>query len=255
VHNDSGDKPRIYAVNAAGKLMGTYTLAGATNVDWEDMSIGPVDRAHPERGGYLYLADIGDNRGRRDSVTIYRVAEPRVKGAAKPIEKTIDGVTAYTFTYEDGPRDAESFFVDPLTGDFYVASKRELDGNRLYRAAAESLKPGAGNQFHRILTFGFTGATGGTISADGMQIIIRRYSSATNPLIPASGAATYWRRPNASISISDLLRQPGAILPLAVETQGEAVAFAPNGKGFYTTGERGDDGEASDSPLHFYAAR
>src|SRR6185295_746902 len=71
VHNDSGDEPRVYAVSSKGELLGTYTLQGATAFDWEDMSIGPA----PNGGTYLYMADIGDNAGKRTSVKIFRVLE------------------------------------------------------------------------------------------------------------------------------------------------------------------------------------
>ena len=247
VHNDSGDEPRVYAVNRKGALVGTYTLAGAKAVDWEDMAIGPA----PGGAGYLYMADIGDNNAKRDSVQIYRVPEPKVDPAQAPVTETLRDVAVYGFVYEDGPRDAESFFVDPLTGDFYVVTKRELDGNRLYRAVAPSAN--AVNKLVRVGTFGFTGATAADISSDGLQVIVRRYSSATNPLLPSSAAATYWRRADASMSLIDLLRQPGTTLPLVPEAQGEAIAFSRDGRGFYSTGERGSGANTPPSPLTYYA--
>ena len=36
VHNDSGDEPRVYAVSRSGALLGSYTLSGATAIDWEE---------------------------------------------------------------------------------------------------------------------------------------------------------------------------------------------------------------------------
>ncbi len=243
VHNDSGDQPRVYAVNGEGKLLGTYTLEGAKAVDWEDMSIGPKAGG----GSYLYLADIGDNNARRDSVHVYRVAEPKVDPEQSPVTVTLSGVSAFEFVYEDGARDAEGFFVDPLTGAFYVVSKRELEGNRLYRSTAP--KAGRRNTLTRVARFPFTGSTGADISADGLQVLIRRYSSRTNPLMPPSGAGSYWRRADGSTPIEELLAQPGELVPLAAEVQGEAIAFAPDGKGFYTTTERGS---LSQAPLTFY---
>ena len=127
VHNDSGDQPRVYAVNRNGVLLGTYLLEGASAVDWEDMAIGPM----PGGRSYLYLADIGDNSARRMSIRVYRVLEPHVEANQAPVSETLSGVAAFDFVYEDGPRDAEGFMVDPLTGDFYIVSKREAAGNRL----------------------------------------------------------------------------------------------------------------------------
>jgi hypothetical protein len=245
VHNDSGDQPRVYAVTSAGALLGTFQLAGATATDWEDMAIGPA----PGGGSYLYLADIGDNAARRASIRIYRVPEPRVTGDQAPVMATLTGVTAFDFVYEDGARDAESFFVDPVTNDFYVVTKRELTGNVLYRAVAP--QAGQGNTLRKALTFPFTGATGADISADGLEVLVRRYSNNTNPLTLAAQAATYWHREDASTSLIELLAQPGLKLPLVIEPQGEAIAFAADGSGFYTTTERGPLPRA---PLTFYPA-
>ena len=98
-------------------------------------------------------------------------------------------------------------------------------------------------------------ATGAAISPDGMQVLIRRYSTATNPFLPSTAAATYWRRASAATSLVDLLRQPGTTLPLVVEVQGEAIAFAADNRGFYSTGERGVGAGSGDSPLTFYAPK
>jgi len=247
VHNDSGDQPRVYAVNRNGALLGTYLLEGAAAVDWEDMAIGPG----PGGRSYLYLADIGDNSARRMSIRVYRVLEPRVEANQTPVTTTLSGVTAFDFVYEDGPRDAEGFMVDPLSGEFYIVSKRELAGNRLYRSEA----PVAGqvNTLMRAGTFPFTGTTGAAISPDGLQVVIRRYSTATNSFTPPASAASYWSRPNASIALVDLLKQSGQIIPLTPEVQGEAITFSADNRGFYTTTERGSGASAPLAPLTFYA--
>src|SRR6478736_9611993 len=39
VHNDSGDTARVFALDATGAVRGTYSLAGASAVDWEDMTV------------------------------------------------------------------------------------------------------------------------------------------------------------------------------------------------------------------------
>lgn len=239
VHNDSGDLPKVYAINRGGQLLGTYLLEGAMAVDWEDMAIGPA----PGGGSYLYMADMGDNEARRKSIHIYRVAEPRIDPNPSTAIRVLTGVTSFEFVYEDGARDAESFMVDPLTNDFYFVTKREADGNRLYRAVAPS-----STQVNRLVrsgTFTFTGAVSGDISPDGLQVLIRRYS---NSLL-APGAATYWIRPDTSISLVDLLKQPGRIVPLVQEAQGEAIAFAADNSGFYTTTERTG---TSSAPITFY---
>ena len=249
VHNDSGDQPRVYAFNRGGASLGRYTLAGATAVDWEDMAIGPTG----DGGSYLYLADIGDNSGRRSSVRVYRVREPLVSANQSPVTETLSAVARFDFAYADGPRDAEAFMVDPLTGDFYIVSKREPGGNRLYRSGSPSDR--ALNTLERVATFSTTGTTAADISPDGLQVLIRRYSSAIDRSSPPARAASYWRRPDASMSLVTLLAQPGETVPLVAEPQGEAIAFAADNRGFYTTSEHGSRrGETSTQAiLTFYA--
>ena len=249
VHNDSGDEPRVYAVSRSGALLGSYTLAGATAVDWEDMAIGPAGGGR----SYLYLADIGDNTGRRRSVRVYRVSEPVVDVNQSPVVETLPRVTSYDFVYDDGPRDAEGFMVDPLTGDFYVVSKREPDGNRLYRSISPSDR--GMNTLERVGRFATTGTTGADISPDGLQVLIRRYSSAIDPAAPSALAGSYWSRPDASVSLVTLLAQPAQTIRLVVETQGEAIAFAADNKGFYTTSEHGSlpGATSTQAALTFYA--
>jgi hypothetical protein len=249
IHNDSGDQPVVYAVNSKGALLGSYTLAGATAIDWEDMAIGPA----PDGGSYLYLADIGDNSGKRMSVSVYRVQEPLVDADRAPVLETLTDVSAYGFTYEDGPRDAEGFMVDPLTNDFYIVSKRELDGNRLYHSVSPS--DSRMNTLVRVGTFRLTGTTGADISPDGLQVLIRRYSSSVNSLTPPALAGSYWSRADESVLLVDLLAQPGQVVPLVAESQGEAIAFAADNRGFYTTGEHGSrPGETTtQASLTYYA--
>jgi hypothetical protein len=249
VHNDSGDAPRVYAVSRSGAWLGSYTLAGAAAVDWEDMAIGPA----ADGRSYLYLADIGDNAGRRGSVRVYRVREPVVDADQSPVVETLSFVTPYDFVYDDGPRDAEGFMVDPLTNDFYIVSKREPDGNRLYRSVSPS--DSTMNTLERVGRFSVTGTTSADISPDGLQVLIRRYSSAIDASSPPALAGSYWSRPDASVSLVNLLAQPGQTVRLVVEAQGEAIAFAADGRGFYTTSEHGSipGATTTQAALTFYA--
>jgi hypothetical protein len=168
VHNDSGDGPQVYAVNSKAKLIGTYLLEGTKAVDWEDMSIGPAPT-----GSYLYVADIGDNNSNRSSVHIYRVAEPQVDANQSPVKVSLKNVSDFEFVYEDGPRDAEAFMVDPLSNDFYVVTKRELTGNRLYRAVAP--QAGAMNTLHRAWDVSVYRHNGGQH--------LRRWYASTDPAL------------------------------------------------------------------------
>ena len=80
-HNDSGDGPNLYTIDASGRLLATFQIAGAEARDWEDMSSGPCVGDLAPAGAAappvcLYLADIGDNDRVREWLTVYVVVEP-----------------------------------------------------------------------------------------------------------------------------------------------------------------------------------
>ncbi len=66
-HNDSGGKAEVYEIDSYGRIVRTITINGATNVDWEAMTQDDL---------YLYIADIGNNKGDRKDLKIYKVDKP-----------------------------------------------------------------------------------------------------------------------------------------------------------------------------------
>ena len=221
VHNDSGDSPRVYALNTEGKLLGIYRLKGARCRDWEDIAIGPGP--DPQRS-YLYVGDIGDNQAKYPSITIYRVPEPAVDPNRGLSETQIGPVDAIELTYPDGPKDAETLLVDPLNGDMYVIAKRDFFC-RIYRSPHPQLTTKRTvMKLAATLPWGF--AVGGDVSPDGQWVIIRGPFS-----------ASLWRRPEGE----DLCRAfstEGFRLALMPEPQGEGICFDGDGRGYFTIGEQ-----------------
>jgi hypothetical protein len=171
-HNDSGDKPRVFALGPQGEHLGIYMLIGAQSVDWEDMAVGPGPL--PGRA-YLYLADIGDNLARREAKVIYRVPEPKVSAGQAPIESALAGAEAIQLRYPDRPRNAETLLVDPTNGDLYIVTKQE-ETVWLYRAAYPQPND-------RVLTMedcgrlALSGVVGGDVSPDGSAILLKTYAA------------------------------------------------------------------------------
>jgi len=60
--NDSGGKAALYSVNFDGTGLEKHPIKGAINRDWEDIA---QDSSH------FYIADIGNNFGKRKNQTIY----------------------------------------------------------------------------------------------------------------------------------------------------------------------------------------
>jgi hypothetical protein len=139
--NDSGSPPILFAFAYDGTEHGSVLLTDARNIDWEDL-------AAFESGGQprLLIADIGDNLGIRDHVTLYIVDEPGLPAQTVTPSGRID------FRYPDGPRDAEAMAVDTSTQLAYVLSKRTIPAE-LY---AIPLAPGTGVE-NELVTATFLG--------------------------------------------------------------------------------------------------
>lgn len=239
-HNDSGDKPRVFAFTPDGTHLGSYTIAGIPARDWEDMAIGPG----PETGvDYLYLGDIGDNFAENDFKYVFRVPEPSVDDHQAPVDTTLSVVETIRLRYPDGLYDAETLLLDPLTRDLYIVTKRDTTVN-VYRApypqsttttvvmdlvTTLDLEPMAN------FPAGFQGATGGDIAYNGLEVLIKGYHK-----------VYYWSRSSAS---APLFETGPVQLPYVPEPQGEAIGWAADGSGYYTLSE-----EANNVPavLYFY---
>ncbi|GAA3647375.1 hypothetical protein ACG5V6_12685 [Streptomyces chitinivorans] len=206
-HNDSDDGPYVYAIDGrTGETVATVTLAGITPRDVEAVSVGP--------DGDVYVGDIGDNFGGRwPEVWIYRFAEPE-KLADQAVE-----VTRHSVRYADGPRDAESLAVHPVTGRVYIVSKHR-DGGALY-AGPEKLPASGAATFTRVADIGLW-ATDAAFSPDGTRLAVRGYFGGTMYAWEDGGPRELGR------------------LTVPVQRQGESVTFTPDGRTllYGTEGER-----------------
>lgn len=91
-HNDhgaGGAPPVIFKVSSSGKLLQKYTVSGASNQDWEDLT--------SDSKGNIYIADTGNNNGKRTDLKIYKAP------ASNPSKAQI-----ISFAYNDKPQPGES---------------------------------------------------------------------------------------------------------------------------------------------------
>ncbi len=220
-HEDSGNENLLYLLSKSkATVVVTYKLTGTTNVDWEDMAIGP---GPVEGKSYIYLADIGDNNAVRSSVAIYRVPEPVYSPADSGMTVDLMGAEKFTIAYPDSAHDAEALMIDPVTKDLFVVSKRE-DRVGLYQL---SYPYAAGNldTLRFIGTFPFTGIVAADISADGNRVLIKSYSG-----------IFYWKKQNDESIIRLLSNTPRRAPYNPVEFQGEAICW--DGYSYYTLSEK-----------------
>ncbi len=236
-HSDAqGSGAEVYAISTDAILLGTFVLSGVNDYDFEDIARGPG----PDDGvSYLYIGDTGDNSERRSSVTIYRFPEPQSFGGSM-----ITGVESIELTYPDGPRDAETLIIDPVSGDLILVERDRADQGvtGIYVAEAplntsgptELTKTGT-VVFGTPPLVGDVDATGGDVSPDGTHVIVRSHD-----------AIYLWARDPEQPLHTAFDAEPCAT-PLVDEYKGEALAWAHDGSGYYS------GGEGSNQPLNYYA--
>ncbi len=242
--NDSGDSPRIFALKPDGSDLGQFKLKNAKNKDFEDIALGPGPQKNTP---YLYIADIGDNDAKRTTITLYRFPEPTINPQKHKKNTTLKNIQTITLKYPDHPHDAETLIIDPLNGDIFIGTKRGPTFN-LYRVTQKQItqNPNAIITLTKAATIvepqlHFAGfqhfVTAGDISTDGKYIAIR-----------SRNTALFYKR-NKKQSVPQALKTKPIVVQLfdlISARQGEAIAFDPQGYGFYTL----DEGRAR--PIYHY---
>jgi hypothetical protein len=138
--NDSGNDPLLFAFDTTGASRGTLLIDGATNADWEAIGAGPCGD-----GWCLYIGDIGNNRGIRREITVYRVVEPAL--GADTALRVVSVLDRLVGRYPAAPEDAEAMVVSEQ-GEVDLITKgreRRVDVYRMPAGRASepvTLEPG-----------------------------------------------------------------------------------------------------------------
>ncbi|MCC7373412.1 MAG: hypothetical protein IT581_02060 [Verrucomicrobiales bacterium] len=234
IHNDRA-RDQVFAVNAAGKLLSTWTLGGEVS-DFEDIAVGPGPRSDFQ---YVYCGDIGDNAASRSSIRVYRAVEPPIYEYTAKFGLSMEYpvVERFNFTYPDGAHNAETLMVDPWTGDVLVVTK-EPGIARFYRAEAGDLADGVKITLSLVAEVDFDIASAGDISPDGREILLRQEEF-----------AKIWRRHPGQTLVEALAGVPEEVpvIGTPIEPNGEGVGLAADGTGYYTISE------GKDPTLYFFA--
>jgi hypothetical protein len=219
VHNDSGNPAEIFLIDQQASVQLVCKIRNAENRDWEDIAVGPG----PAPGkSYVYVGDIGDNMAQYPYKIIYRFEEPDLKSSEKR-ELLIDSAQRIVFRLSDKVKDSEALMIEPATRDLYVVSKRE-NPVVVYKipypqSTSDTITASP------VCTLPLSQIVAGDISSDGKQILLKNYQN-----------VFFWRvMPNETIP--ETLRRAGKILPYKEEAQGEAIAFATDGSGYFTISE------------------
>jgi len=216
--NDSGGQAKLYAFDLAGRDLGSWPIASASNIDWEAMTQGACPQA--QQGDCIFIGDTGDNPEQREYVTIYIVSEPEIQaGDSAPVQRLT--AERIDFRHDQGAQDVEGMFLMP-NGHLGLVSKGRQGSVHLHTlnlGAAAS----APTTSRRVLTLfesvtQQTGewVTGAALSPDGRALAVLSYA---NLFVFATDPAT-------GLPLIEIAPTRCALQPLDL-LQGEAVAWLP----------------------------
>jgi len=172
-HNDSGHTNHLFPMSDSGAVLGPpVEIAGAVNVDWED--IAADDR------GQLWISDLGNNRNRRRDLKVYVIDEPLPVEGVFPESVPVKRVLRMRYPDQDAfpPEkrnfDSEGIFVRDQI--LYVLTKHRSDADtKLYRLVDDG--GDAEQVLESIQTFPEIGmVTGAALHPDGRRLAVLTYT-------------------------------------------------------------------------------
>ena len=210
---------RVYYLDDDCTIVNQVTYSGGGPRDTEDMVLSAD-------GKTLWIADVGDNDGVRETVGLWKMP---ASGSKSPV--------LYRLTYPDGAHDAEAML---LNGDgtpiivtkgvgkagLYVPTgplKANTSEGVPMRRVGEVDLPSSTTS-NPLSTPGRLVVTGGAVAPDGSRVVLRTYADAFE--FDVTGGDV----------LAALKGKPRAT-PLPDEPQGEAISYSADGKTFLTTSD------------------
>jgi hypothetical protein len=218
--NDGGSQPLLFAVGIDGADLGSVSVVGAHNRDWEDIA-----SFIQENTSYILIADVGDNSGSRKFSHIYIIVEPKITGTRLKKNAKAKTVVRIRFTYEDGPRDCEAVAVNIKSKKILLLTKRtrpvmlyELPLDLGTRESSEVAR-----RIHTVKGVGMPSAM--DISPQENQAAVLSYNQ----------AYLFKRRNGENWPIA--FSRPPRALRFPVLRQQEAICFSNDGQSVYISSE------------------
>lgn len=204
VTEDSGNGPFLSAISSEGRLGARMKVRRAENRDWEDMA---------RAGGRIWIGDIGDNAQQRPYVTLYWLAEPRLR------RSTVRARSATMVYPNHVSHNAEAMIVDGRRNQLFIFSK-DSQRSDVFRADLSHLRSGDRLRLRRVARLPFSYVTAADLSRLG--VIVKGYSS---------GFFFPWTH---SRRVIHAVRRRPCPVPVG---GGESVAFGRSADGYYTIPE------------------
>ena len=196
-HNDAGNAPELFRIDAKGKLLATLPVSGAKNIDWEDIT--------KDNQGNIYIADTGNNHNKRIHLQIYKLH----RGNPAKVS-TID------FEYADrkaGTADKSNYEFD-CEALFWYRSKLYLvtkDRDKEITAKLYELPDQPGTHEARYISHYEVNApvTAADISPDGKTLLL--LSKGAIHLFSANGSTGFFKSKMKTFSLGKVGQTEGAV--------------------------------------------
>ncbi len=218
--NDSENGADVFLVDQKMGIKLTCKLSGKTNRDWEDVAIGYDPQT---KRNYIYVAEIGDNNAKYLNKMMYRFEEP-IKGDSSVLTINQEQIQQIVFQLPEGAKDTEAIMIDPLAHDIYIISKREMPVHVYRLAYPQSILDTLVAE--SVTTLPFTQVTAADFSLDGTELLIKNYDS------------IYYFSRDTIQTVAQMLTNRPKVLNYIPEPQGESIAWALDGSGYYTVSEK-----------------
>lgn len=114
--NDSGGEAKLYYLNQNGSIVYEREIIGASNIDWEDITLD---------SSFIYIADIGNNLDRRRDLNIIKVPiDKRDSSSFELIEFYYPEQERFDTPYDSSQYDAEALVS--INDSLYLFTKNKL---------------------------------------------------------------------------------------------------------------------------------
>lgn len=211
VMEDHAAPNQVTALDALGNRLGTVTLDGVTNNDWEDLAVGTCGDTT-----CVFVGEIGDNDKDRAWHGVYRFEEPEV-----PTEGGLDLTVAaelFEYVYPDGAHDAESLAITPEGLPVIFSKEYDTDQSTAFSfpyldSSTTVILQTRGRFYTGSGTEGgAAAATAADLWPDGSRLILRTYGHV-------------WEYTLSEGGLDDLEDAARLELTAPSERQGESVAY------------------------------
>ena len=232
--NDSGDTGRFFVLDLTGGGAKSVNVTRFRPMDTEDMAMGPCG-ANAQDGDCIFIADIGDNARRRQSLSLVVIREVAAFSAE------VDPLYRVRLKYPDGPHDAEALGVHP-NGDIYITTK-DTAKSQIFRLKADksrtALNPEEPLELVATLdwsvlrpnTLPFTKqVTSMDIAPNGKSFVLLNYVDAMEFFVDLSAPGLDSSKWKAGADYR--------VLEITTLEQQEAIAYLPDGRSLMYDSER-----------------